>query len=576
MSELLNIYADMPFPSLTAHGQARDAALQAGAVIEVEATSLVGYRSAGYLLIIGEEAAALAAARRLGSIVHRTVLVTHSNENANDSQLQSARFADITDPKLVVLRGEIAQLKGHLGRYEARLRTPQGESLNLAELNGTQHPFFDLVLDLQAQPSLTPELPPFGYYPVGADATRLERALAEIPEMTGEFEKPKFFNYSPDICAHGNSGLTGCTRCIDACPTNAISSKGSEIEVDPYLCQGGGSCTAACPTGAIIYAYPGPKDQLARIRAMLKTYREAGGEKALLLFHDDEAGAERLRETVSQLPERVIPVRVTELGAVGMDIWLSSLAYGASQVVLLDTPRVPPSVRRELDSQLAYARALLEAMGHEPGRIVLLGAADGPVAARLAEQPLYAPVQAAGFDTFNEKRGTLRLALDHLFEQAESPQPLARMPAGAPFGQVLVDRDKCTLCMSCSQVCPARALKDGGEKPQLNFTEDLCVQCGLCETACPEQAITLEPRFLFDWEERRRSRVLNEEEPLCCLSCGKPFATNSVIQRLTERLRNHSMFQSEAELRRLRMCGDCRVADMFSGEMQSLSRPKVY
>lgn len=569
MTDLLNVYADMPFASRTAAGQARDAALQAGATIEVEATSLVDYRSAGHVLIVGAADAALAAAARLPGL-QRTVLVTDANANGNHSQV------DKSDSTLVVLYGHLESLSGHLGHYVATLRTAQGEALNLAELNDTQHPFFDLVLDLQASPELDYELPPFGYYPVGNKPQQLERALLEIPEMVGEFEKPKFFNYNPDICAHGDSGLSGCTRCLEVCPTWAISSAGDHIEVDPFLCQGGGSCTAACPTGAIIYAYPGPKDQIARIRAMLKTYRDAGGENPLLLFHDAGTGAERLRESVADLSERVIPVRVEEIGAVGMDIWLSSLAYGASEVVLLDTVDVPPSVRRELDSQLVFARALLEAMDYDGSRVYRLDAAEGELAAWVASRPAATPVAPASFDTFNEKRGTLRLALDHLYEQALVRPAQVAMPAGAPFGQILVAQDKCTLCMACAQVCPTKALHDEGDKPQLNFTEDLCVQCGLCDNACPEDAIQLESRFLFDWEQRRRPRVLNQEEPFCCLDCGKPFGTTSVIGRMTERLQGHAMFQSEEALRRLKLCGDCRVADVFAADITEISKPKVY
>ncbi len=569
MTEFLSVYVGVPLPASGKNAAARDSALQAALAVDVEPTSLVGYRSAGYVLVVGPEEGALAAAASLQKHLRVTVVVTA------DAATLSAELAAVRDdPAVVVLRGSLASLQGHLGHFVAHLQPAQGEALNISELNDSGHPYFDLVVDLQPEAAIGFEVPPFGYYPVGDDDPRLQRALDEIPEMTGEFEKPKFFNYNPDICAHGDSGLTGCTRCLDACPTGAIGSIGDAIEVDPYLCQGGGSCTSVCPTGAIIYAYPGPRDQIARVKAMLAAYREAGGERPILLFHDEEAGVERLRRIAAELPDRVIPVRVAEVGAAGMDLWFSAFAYGAEQVVLLDTEQLAPMVRRAMREQISYAQPLLAGMGYGADALRWLDDAADAHAALADSDGL--GVTPATFDTFNEKRGTLRLAIDHLFEHAPEQQHNVGLPSGAPFGQVLVNEDACTLCMSCPQVCPTRALTDAGDKPQLRFVEDLCVQCGLCQTACPEDAIQLEPRFLYDREERRQLRVLNEEEPFRCISCGKPFATPSVINRMTERLGSHHMFQGDEALRRLKMCGDCRVVDLFKDDFEAGSKPKWY
>jgi len=112
-------------------------------------------------------------------------------------------------------------------------------------------------------------------------------------------------------------------------------------------------------------------------------------------------------------------------------------------------------------------------------------------------------------------------------------------------------------------VCPANALAAGGETPMLKFIEWNCVQCGLCEVACPEDAISRAPRFLFDAQARRESRVLNEDKPFHCVSCGKAFATTRVIERMRDKLKGHWMFQKPEAVRRLEMCEDCRVKDMF-------------
>ena len=85
-------------------------------------------------------------------------------------------------------------------------------------------------------------------------------------------------------------------------------------------------------------------------------------------------------------------------------------------------------------------------------------------------------------------------------------------------------------------------------------------------TPVAEDAVSLETRFLYDDKERGAQRLLHEEQPLCCISCGKPFATRSVIDKISGSLRGHPNF-GRAEFRRIQMCEDCRVKDMFQAEL---------
>jgi len=69
---------------------------------------------------------------------------------------------------------------------------------------------------------------------------------------------------------------------------------------------------------------------------------------------------------------------------------------------------------------------------------------------------------------------------------------------------------------------------------------------------------------LTDGQARMQRRVLNEEAPFECLSCGKPFTTLSMIRKMEEKLSGHRMFVGEG-LDRLKLCEDCRVKSMFEG-----------
>ena len=472
---------------------------------------------------------------------------------------------------------------------------------------------FDLVLDLRATsatPTFNQHALPQGYF--RWDGQDLHTVL-KLRELVGEFEKPKFFVYKQKLCAHSRNEKTGCSACVDICSAEAISSElaaagppqGGEgtpggqrgraaprvgaaasrqqIKVNPNLCVGCGACTTVCPTGALTYAYPRANEQGVRLKTLLSTYAAAGGKDAVILLHSQERGQALVEELgraaqlkVAQgVPAHVIPVALWHTASLGLDVWLSAIAYGASQIVVLVTAEEAPQYLDGLHAQMDVAQAILHGLGYTGTHLQLLRAAS-PTDLDAGLQALAATRQktpAAGrFAVMADKRGTLDLALDHLIAQAPlaaaaRPEAIALPAPASPFGAVAVDKDRCTLCLSCVSACPAGALQDNPLAPQLRFIEKSCVQCGLCVVTCPEQALALQPRLLLS-DERKTARVLNETQPYACVRCGKPFGTLLAIEAMLGKLAGHSMFQGAA-LERLKMCGDCRVIDIYSADNET-------
>ena len=53
----------------------------------------------------------------------------------------------------------------------------------------------------------------------------------------------------------------------------------------------------------------------------------------------------------------------------------------------------------------------------------------------------------------------------------------------------IVDRDKCTGCGDCIDICPSEAISLQEEKAQI--ANDDCTECGACVEECANEAISL-------------------------------------------------------------------------------------
>lgn len=560
----VNIRETAGWSSEAAKAGPKMAALVAAAAEPMPDIPFVQLKSAGVVLVYGCDERAIEASDLLKEHLDVTTLVTRPDD------LTPQRATEYP-----IAKGTIRTAKGQLGGFEVVVddyALPQPSSRGVLSFGPARNGAVsrcDILLDLSGAPPLFPaaELRD-GYLRADPrDRAAMLEAVLRARDLVGEFDKPRYVTFTADLCAHSRSQIVGCHRCLDLCPTSAITPAGDHVLIDEKICAGCGQCAAACPTGAAEYALP-PADALMRkLRTLLTVYREAGGASPVLLFHDDSHGGaliDALARHGDGLPANVLPLAVNEVTQIGLESLLAAFAYGAAaaRVMLRAKPRHDPT---GLYNTIALAAPILAGLGFAGERAATIET-DDPFALGEALRAIESGEtarQPASFLPVGGKRDILRFALRELHRVAPAPADIVALPAGAPFGAVEIKADGCTLCLSCVSACPTGALSDDPDRPLLRFTEDACVQCGLCKATCPEKVITLTPRIAFG-ASATTPRVLKEEEPFHCIRCGKPFGVKSTIERVAAKLEGkHWMYRgSPSRIDVIKMCEDCRVVSV--------------
>lgn len=498
--------------------------------------SAVTYESHGATLVVADGPEALPVALRLAADHPVTLVAPQATVQ------QAAVGADYID--LRVTQGRVVALQGWLGNFKADVimnNAAASASLPSADKGVT----FDLVLDLSATPVIQRSVRPLGYF-AAREPESVAQAEAAVRQLVGRFAKARFFNYTQELCVHQAFGHSGCSRCLDVCGARAISSSGTQIAVEPHLCQGCAACSLACPTGALSFASPTRAELL---HDMEQAIERSGEPHPVLVMHTPDA-ADAVRDQGG-----CAALAVNPLAALGEELWLAALALGARQVVLLDTAPMPVESQRLIDERIRIAQTLLRAMGcGDDALAVATGARELARLVGRVKHPLTrTAVHAAMPD--RPKRVLLMQSVDKIEPDADFPA--VKLPTSATIGEIRVDSERCTLCSSCARLCPTGAISyDDRPTARLQFFEAACVQCGICQRGCPEQVIALNQRFA-PRAVRTIWRVISEDPLAPCIECGQPFIPEKLLTSLLHKAEVDLRLQPD-QIEQMRRCPDCR------------------
>lgn len=469
-----------------------------------------------------------------------------------------------------IYKGRIRQASGSFGAFEitvsdyAALLPSSKAELEFTASRESAKINCSVIFDMRnGSPLFTHHESRDGYLRPDANSpSAVMQAVLKASDMIGEFEKPIYVGYDADICTHSRSQKVGCSKCIDNCPAGAITPDGDNVSIDLDICGGCGNCAAHCPTGAVSYQYPERSGLISEIQTLARFFTLAKGTDACLLLHNVSQGTELINVMArfgKGLPAAVVPLALQSTSGVGHETMMAALAAGFSRVIILADPH-----RRDdfgvVEKEVELAQSIITALGFEDAHIELLYENDPD----LIEEKLWGlgrlkPITQKEFMAIGTKREMARTVIGALAEASKTGVEIIALPDSAPYGKVNLNLEACTLCLACVSACPADALRDNPDKPELRFIEAACVQCGICHATCPENAISLEAQLNL-LPAAIQPITLKEEEPFECIGCGKPFAARSTIERISKQLAgSHRMFDTPDSAKLLQMCDTCRL-----------------
>lgn len=376
-------------------------------------------------------------------------------------------------------------------------------------------------------------------------------------------------------------GTRACDFCIMFCSKNALKDGGNDrLAIDADKCDICGVCASICPTGAIQIPNATDEQLIAEMKTILTEFREEMPSKILMFIdHDDYNLIIRLLdEEKLNLPTEIFLIDLPSLALLSEVTILSAVNFGAAGIIFVSSSR---NARKSeylqiIGKKLMVLKEILASANYNTVQLSFIEFDD-----EYPEKLLNDLAQFVGHvGTINRYEGNIIESLSSENKRSKLVQLIRNMlrngkPAKdvvdygepCPFGEVIIDKQRCTLCEVCIHNCPTMALslhKDA-DSISIGFIYQKCTGCKLCTSLCPENAITIRRYLSISDLLSDVHRILVTQDLVKCSRCGKPFITEGKLRKLTT-IYSGLGTQSLDKIQALKLCAECRRSKIVPAE----------
>ncbi len=373
-----------------------------------------------------------------------------------------------------------------------------------------------------------------------------EKVLCKFTTKPGVVVYKKSVSHDVSLCPSQDKDDGICERCIAACPARAIKKfpDTKQIQINHMLCDDCGACTAACPSGAMEYL-PLPQESFSRICSF---YRK---KTALILPRRMD-----IVNLLVTLPPHTLPLTVADESFLD-DYHLLSFVQTSGRPVVIFSNWFSQALQ---DAAGFLNEIFLRKYGSQA---VFLCEDEASLEKNLRSLPDLEGCTYPEEEGGQNKRRIFSKRLKYLV----GGEDLGTLSVPLAFGNVSVDKNRCTLCLACVGVCRPGALTAWSADNSLRFIPSLCTACGSCLHVCPEPdclhleegTLTLAPQFF-------QANIMAQDQLMDCAQCGKLFAPRKSIEKIAA-IMGPFFSGDPIRMKTLYCCSDCKARIMIEKQL---------
>ncbi len=370
-----------------------------------------------------------------------------------------------------------------------------------------------------------------------------------ISNLENGYGYKRVLKYDYNICQYHDRTPAVCGLCTEICPVEAVIKVEDEkrlkfIEVN---CTGCGGCVSICPSGALDYAETS--------RDIFHLMSKAFKDKIPLIIPEDA----NIENMDIPLKKNVLPFVIGGKKFLDETHFLMLAQESGSQIVLYNA-----SISKGTQEAMRFVNEIYIRKYNKPA--VLLATSKKELEKALEEADF---IQESQFSIYTHEYDKKREIFAKRVKHIVKDENLGLFKTGEfiHYGNIEIDTDKCTLCMSCAGGCNVKALFPEEQDNTLRFNASSCTFCGYCELVCPEECLKIvydEVELSPAWFE---DRVMAKDEVFRCIECGKPFAPAKSIKKIAEKM--IAMWgEDDPRVKTLYCCPECKPKVMLKYQIK--------